>query len=359
MTGLFVTAADFMDRFASRTGPWFASLLIGLTVIFLASLTAAPTLTAESQIGIFSIQLAANPFDATPNPVAPRFLTPLLSWLLGLRGQGLIVLIGAICILLPTAGARWALAKGYSTLDALLAAGVIGLTLLTRTSLHYAGVPDVTTYVLVFGIWVWRARPRLATLCFFLALLNHERALFLLPWVAWLLWRGAGDDPHQRRTAMFGLLLAAVAWLALHLAILHYRDVEQSLGYYLQPMTADPLVNIRQAWPHQPLGLLSAFQWVWLLPIGYGWNLMRRNDRAGLLMLALPVLCACCQMLFAYDSSRLAALAFPCLLPALDAGLRDGGPTFRRRLLVILLLQAITPQVFTAMNIVEVFPTWL
>ncbi len=359
MTISLQTVTDLPDRLLSRLGPWPFSLVAGLLVTLVATLVAAPARMPESLMGILNVQLAADPFGTSPNAMAPRFLTPLLAWLLGLRGEGLLVLIAFCCVLLPAVAARWALRCGSGAYDALLTAGVPGLTLLTRTSLHHGGLTDVVTYLLIFGAWVGRARPGAAIGCFLLALLNHERALFLLPWLGWLLWREAGPAPGRRRVILLGIPLAVAIWLLAHQAILSHREVEHSLGYYLQPLLADPLVNLRLAWPWQPLGFLSAFQWLWLLPLWHARWLWREGNRADLLGLALLLVGVGGQFLFAYDSSRLAALAFPCLLPAVAAGLREGGAPFRRRLALVLLLQAITPQVFTAGHLVEILPGWL
>jgi len=353
------TTSGTWDRLASRMGPWPYSLAVGLLVLALAALAAQPGLRAESGIGAAVVALAADPFGTAPNPLAPRFLTPLLGWCLGLRGERVLILIAACCVLLPTVAARWALARGMGARSAALVAGALGLTLLTRTSLHYAGVPDVVTYLLVFGIWVWRARPWVASACFALALMNHERALFLLPWVMWLLWRESGASAAGRRAILVGLTAAIVLWGLTRFAILSHREVEHTVGYYWQPMLEDPLVHVRAAWPRQPLGFLSAFQWLWLPVVWCAWRLVRDGRHAELLGLGLPLFCAWLQMFFAYDSSRLAALAFPCLLPALEMGLSSTGGGWRRWLPAVLVLQIFTPQVFTAAYIVEVMPRWL
>jgi hypothetical protein len=353
------TAPAHLESLAGRLGPGWFSLLVGLVVALVASLAARPAFAPAGQMGILNAELAAAPFGPAPNAMAPRILTPLVSWLLGLRGDGLLILIAICCVLLPAAAARCALGAGHGAGGALLAGGTLGLTLLTRTSLHYGGVTDVVTYLLIFLAWMWRARPYPAAAFFLLALLNHERALFLVPWLWWLLGREAGGRPHGRRDALLGPLLAIGLWLPVRLLILSHREVEHTLGYYLSPLREDPLYYLRMAWPWQALGFLSAFQWVWLLPLVRIRKLWREQGCAGLVGLALPIVCAGGQMFFAYDSSRLAALAFPCLLPALRSGLREDDPFFRRWLGLVLLIQALTPQVFTAGHIVEVMRTWL
>ncbi len=353
-----------LERLAARLGPWWYSLLAGLLVALAAALAAAPALAPTGQAGAYTAQLAADPFGSAPNPLAPRFLTPLVSWLIGLRGERVLVLIALCCALLPAVAARWALAAGFGGGGALLAAGALGLTLVTRTSLHYGGYADVVTYLLLLLAWTRRERPAQASGLFLLALMSHERALFLLPWLWWSLWRevgraDAGAAARRRRLeALLGPLAAIAIWLPLRALAMSHREVEQTAGYYLQPLRADPLSYVKMAWPWQALGFLSAFQWLWLVPVTRARHVWRAQGRAGLIAMALPIVCAGAQMFFAYDSSRLAALAFPFLLPALQSGLGEGGPFFRRWLALVLLLQVITPQVFTAAHIVEVMPWW-
>ena len=359
-----------LERLLARLGPWGYSLLAGILVALVASLVAAPALRPVGQIGELNAQLAANPFGHEPNAMAARILTPLASWLLGLRGDRLLVLIAACCVILPAAVTRWGLASEFGAAGALLAGAALGLTLVVRTSLHYGGYADVVTYLLIFLAWTRRARPWQTSVLLLLALLSHERALFLLPWLLWEMWRAsraeAPNAPNapaavarRRWIVLVGPALAIVIWLAVRAAILSGREVEHTLGYYLRPLRADPLAYVHLAWPRQALGFASAFQWVWLLlPLSAG-RLRRERGRAALLAIGLPLAGAACQMLVAYDSSRLATLAFPCLLPALESGLREKRPAFRRGLALILLAQALTPQVFTAARIVEVMPGWI
>jgi len=334
-----------------RAAPWAWSLLCGLAAVLVTSLVCAPATGPQGPMGQANLDLAANPFAATANPMATRFLAPLLAWLLGLRGNGFLLLLAGICVLLPAAGARWALARGHGLTGAALAAGVLGLTLLTRVTWHYGGMTDALSYLLLFGAWALRARPRAVAALLLLALFTNERALFLWPFFAWLLARDAGHPP---RTTALTLLIPVLLWAPVYAAILSVREVEHTPAYYAAPLLADPLDAVRRAWPRQPLGFLSAFQWLWLLPLI---DVFRR--RTPWPALALPLLAAAAQMLIAYDSSRMAALAFPMLLPALDRGLTAGGLRFRRLLAALLVLQALTPQLYTAAHAVEIPRGWL
>lgn len=349
--------ANFLDRLAVRLGPWPFSLLVGLVAVLAASLVAEPALAPDTIMGQLNVELAADPFANTPNAMATRFLTPSAAWLLGLRGEGLLVLIAVMCVILPAAGARWALARSLGATGAFLTAGTLGLTLLTRTSWHHGGMTDVVTYLLVFAVWARRAQPRLVALFLVLALFNNERVIFLWPFFAWLLFQET--EPGRRRPVLLACFLPVILWLPVYLGIQASREVEHSLAYYLEPLLNDPLIYIRQAWPWQALGFLSAFQWLWFVPLWLAWRLGRSGSRQQWMALLLPLFCAGGQMFLAYDSSRLAALAFPCLLPALENGLRNGGPSFRRNLTIVLVLQAVTPQVFTAAHIIEIMPGWL
>jgi hypothetical protein len=123
---------------------------------------------------------------------------------------------------------------------------------------------------------------------------------------------------------------------------------EHDAESYLAPLLARPLRNLEEYGVARPVvGLASAFQWVWLVPAAWA-----------VAQLGLPLLAVGASMLLAYDWSRLAALAFPCLLPALAAALAPGQPRARWLLVAVVVLQVLTPQWFTAAHVVERMAAW-
>ncbi len=347
-----------LDSIATRH-PWPAAAVLGLAALVLGSLAVTPATAPLGELGAAFADLATSPLGEAPNPVPGRLLTPLMSWSIGLRGADMLATVLAACLLLPILVARYALARGLGLIGAGLFAAALATTLVVRTSLHCGCYPDVVTYLALFGVWAARRRPRLASLCWFLALLDHERALMLAPWVLFLLVdSGRRTDRRLSPWVWLGPLLAAVVWFGLHAWLESRRPAEHSVMSYLQPLLADPLHNLRPYRWRPLIGWGSALQWVWLVPLAWGLKLARqRHWRPLLIQVGLPILGASMAMLLAYDWSRMAVLAFPCLLPALEAGLADG-QGYRGRLAWILGAQALTPQVFTAWYIVEIMPAW-
>ena len=60
-----------------------------------------PARAPLGELGAAFVDLAASPLGEAPNPVPGRLLTPLVSWSLGLRGEGVLVTVLAVCLLLP------------------------------------------------------------------------------------------------------------------------------------------------------------------------------------------------------------------------------------------------------------------
>lgn len=347
-----------LDSLAVRR-PWPVAALLGLAALMLASLAVTPARAPLGELGAAYCELAASPLGEAPNPVPGRLLTPLVSWLVGLRGERMLATVLAACLLLPVLVARHALARGLGVVGAGLFAAALATTLVVRTSLHCGCYPDVVTYLGLFGVWVLRRRPGLAALCWFLALLDHERAVLMGPWVVALLVHAGGRSPGGRRVwAWLAPLLAVAAWFALHAWLESRRPAEHSVASYLQPLLADPLHNLRPYGIRPLIGWASALQWIWLVPLAWSVTLVRHRRWGPLVIeVGLPLAGAGVAMLVAYDWSRMAVLAFPCLLPALEAGLAGGG-AYRRRLGWLLAAQTVTPQVFTAWYIVEIMRSW-
>jgi len=344
---------------AAHRRAWLVSLLVGLAALAAGSLAVPPARPPLGALGAGYAALASAPFGHDANPAPARILTPLVSWLVGLRGDRVTVTVLIACCALPILAARWAVARGGGAAGAGLAAGCLTTTLVVRTSLHCGAYPDVVTYLGLFGVWAWRARPRLASACWLGALLDHERALALGPWVVATLWLAAADQPPRRRWAWLGPLLAGAIWLVVHAVLESRRPAELAAGSYLGPLLADPLHNLRPYGLRPLVGFYSALQWVWLVPFVWAVRVLRRRDwRTVGVGCGLPVLGAAAAMLVAYDWSRMATLAFPCLLPALADGLESGSARARRALAAVLVVQALWPQTFTAWFIVETMRAW-
>jgi hypothetical protein len=357
---------DAMSAGRSEQGrTWVLAVGLGLAGLAIGGAAVVPATAPHGDLGAAYAALAGSPLGRDPHPVPARILTPLASWLVGLRGEAVVWTVLGACLLLAVLVARWALDRGSGRVGALLAAGFVAATLVVRTSLHAGAYPDVVTYLGLFGVWVWRARPRLASLCWLLALLDHERAVLMGPWVVGLLVLESRGEPRRRRWAWLGPVLAAGCWLALHLWLVSRRPAELTALAYLAPLRGDPWHNLRGAGALPLFGFWTALQWVWLVPALWTVRELRQGRwRGAVVQVGLPLLGAALAMLLAYDWSRMAALAFPCLLPGLAWLLGEAGAGGSRRgvrlsLAGLLLLQALWPQAFTAAEVIEVWSGWL
>ncbi len=343
---------------------WGASVLIGAAALLAASLAVSPASAPRGDLGAAYAALAAAPLGLDAHPVPTRILTPLASWLVGLRGEAIVwtVLLG--CLALPVLAARRALGRGFGGGGALLCAGLLASTLVVRTSLHNGAYPDVITYLALCGVWARREHPRQASMLWLLAILDHERALLLGPWVAAALWLAAGGERRRRLWAWLGPSLAVGCWSVVYLWLISRRPAAYTALAYLEPLAVDPLHNLRGAGWLPLLGFWTALQWVWLVPAVWACGLLQRRRYRYLSVYAgLPLLAAALAMFLAYDWSRMATLAFPCLLPALSAAFRAGRPAASSRrlrvaLAILLAAQALWPQTFTAAGAVEVWRGW-
>jgi hypothetical protein len=189
---------DPRTRFAARATPWALALLLGALASLLASLTCTPGLDLTGDLGRAYAELARDPLATDPHPVPGRIFTATVSWLVGLRGADVVWTMLAACLLLPVLVARWALRRGHCPGEALLVATAVSATLVVRTTLHYGGYPDAVTHLGLLAVWLLRRRPAAVTIVWLLTLLDHERALLMLPW-ALVMVSGWGEDPGRPR----------------------------------------------------------------------------------------------------------------------------------------------------------------
>ena len=207
------------------------------------------------------VELASNPFYPPADNLFPhRILTPLLSFLIGLRGNGIMVtnlIIAAAFLLLVYRYFRKSI--GNPT-DALLGAGILAFSLPTLNSLFNSAYCDSLTYVLLFLQWQYRKKVIPFYLLLLLGLLNRESVLFMIPWMAFLRLQDRGLSWRARLLEIpvgFGIAVGLYAlfrlWSASHSSPLFSTD------YYLSPLLHDPFYWASQA-TEKWLGLFSVFK---------------------------------------------------------------------------------------------------
>ena len=293
------------------------TLIISALLLALAMLYVWPGSHAAF-LGKSFAELARNPFafDST-NPVAFRFLTPLISYALGLRGNLIIItnlLIGTALIGLVY---HWFRENTPRPGDAVFGALSITFSLVILTTLVSPGYCDLLTYLFVFLMWRYRERRVLFYLLFFLGLLNRESIAFLTPWFIFITlveykfaWRSAWD-------IIAGHLIVFAAYFFVRYAISLQFDVAYSTAYYLEPLAKDPFYWYRMTLPLHWMGVFSVFKLLWIFPALALISFYRRRQKLQLWSMALLFACAYSQLFLAYDTSRMMTLSFMIMIIAL------------------------------------------
>jgi len=336
-----------------RPGRAWAALLVGIALVWVAlqrvTLGLRPTFLGKDYA-----QLALDPFHpSADNPVGHRLLAPLVSWAMGLRGPYLLYMNLLATVVLLGAVYLWFRGRGHAPTWAVYGASIAALSMVALTTLHYGGYPDAFTYLLVFGAWLVRRHPAAAAALFLAAMLAHESALFLAPWLGIEIARATGGA-HRGWRAAAAVGAAVVAFSAARVALEAWHPgVSYTFRFYATPLLHDPLHWFRESAGSRGLGIAAAFDLYWLFPALAAARMWVRGHRADAVVLLMPVACALAQLVIAYDTTRMATLAFPSVLLGAEYLLRVDGWAARRWALPLALANFFLPQVNVAMGIVD------
>lgn len=339
-----------LDR-GSRIGTAFLfAIVLVLIALRRVSLGGYPT-----YLGKYYAMLATDPFHPAPdNPVGHRILAPLLSYLLGLRGPLILYTDLFVVLVLLAAAYLWFRGRAHTPAWAVMGASTLALSMVVLTTLRYGGYPDALLYLLVFGAWWARSRLWLSCVLFLLAMLAHESAAFLSPWLLWVLAGGGSKAPLGVLRAAGGIAATLIVFWGIHLWLERmHPSVAYTLGFYLRPLLADPLHWFRESAPHRWLGIAAAFNLYWVFPILAATRLALRGSKADAALLLLPIPCALAQLFVAYDVTRLTTLSFMSMLLGAEYLIRTNGFGARRWVLPLSLVNFFIPQVNVAMGVVD------
>lgn len=349
------TGAHLLDRpllALERRGLAVAAVGVGVSLLLLAMARVDVGLR-PTHLGKFYVLLAADPFTPDAgNPVAYRILTPLLSYLVGLRGIRLLITNWILAATLLAAAYAWFRRSGQAPRWSFLGASTLALSMVTLITVRYGGYCDSLTYLLVFLAWWARHRPGLASLLFFLALVNHESAVFLAPWLGFEIAAPPGGG-RRLGAAITGIAAALACFVVLRLLQARISPAtEYSFTYYLQPLLSDPLHWFRESGGHRLRGVFAAFNLYWVLPLWAASHAWLRGDRRAATSILLPIPCAFAQLLVAYDVTRMTTLAFMSVLLGTEYLLRTRAAGAWAWLLPLSVVNWFIPQVNVAMGVV-------
>lgn len=311
-------------RLGWATWPLLGALFLGLAAVYL------PPSLSPIYLGEHYAEQSRNPFAFSGrSPIGFRILTPAVAWLVGLRGELLIVANWVIAIAFLTAVGRHFRRTAKRPADALLAVAILASSTVTLGSVLWGYYCDSTTYLLVFGMWLMRGRLIFHAL-FLLGLLNHESVAFLAPWFVVLTLVERRPLAPALRVQALGFAVAFAIYFGFRAFVASRMYVGFDLEYYFAPLREGPLAVWRLTSGTQLLGFLSVFKALWLVPVAAAVLAVRRQQWESLASWLVLLACVWAQLLFAYDTTRIFTLAFPLMIVALDALYRTGDFGFRR-----------------------------
>lgn len=292
------------------------------------------------------------PYDITT--VGYRIMTPLIAFLLGLRGKPFIILNLVFAAINIGLIYYWFRSRLDRPGDALLAALTITFSCVILVTIFYAGFCDALTYLSIFLLWWFRSRPVYFYPIFMIGVLNHESVLFLIP--GFIFFKLVESDKRWKTLLElvigFGLVLSFYGWFR---GWIDSRvRIELGYKYYLKPLLDDPLVWVKRAFTHWPIGWFSVFKLLWIFPMAAAVSLWQRGDRNTVIGMLLFFGGAAAQLIIAYDTTRMLTLSYLVMIIALEHLLRTNAFEFRRWAPWIFLFNLLIPQLYTAAQIIEI-----
>lgn len=336
-------------RVERRLGTWGACVLFGLLLMVCAAVYCAPAVDLINH-GILYGEFSRDPFrESLTSPIRLRPLSPIVAYLLLLRGKAFMAFPLIAGVLFLAATIRVCLKHGLTRGESVGVAALLASTSPILFNLHFAGYVDTVSYLFIGLALVGIGSDLVVAACVGLALLNHDANLFVLPWLVFHAARQRqGWGRRARLLVALGLALLVV--FLVRTAIAHRAPVEWQPSFYLNLayLRENALLNVRGEW----LGTFMAFKLGWVIPLLAALDLALAKKRVDLFELALAVAAGIGTLLITSDSSRLPALAFPALV--LGAWrLRSVAiqpPRFTRALWLLVFVNLLVPQYYVGQS---------
>ena len=290
--------------------------------------------------------LAHYPFDfAGGNALQNRILTPLIAHYVGIRTAFMFIMfLNAICAFFAATAYVACRDEELPPQIAALAAAIFTFSSPVLFQIHYAGYTDITSYALVF-LAMLTARGRFLWALFLaLAMLNHERNLFVYPW--FLFYYFLRNDRRFLRTAYAGTLmvLSLVPWRLYVQMVASYKAPAFSVEHYLNLNFGGTFGSISA---HLYSGFFQTFKLMWALPAYAIIIHARRKNFAEIALYFMIVGSAFLNLFLATDTSRLLSISFPVIwLGFITLAKEWEAPTFYRRVALLFLLNLFVPQYY-------------
>ncbi len=290
--------------------------------------------------------LAQNPFDfARGHELQNRILTPLMAHYVGIRTPFMFMMfINMICAFFIATAYVACRHEELPPQIAALAAAIFAFSSPVFFQIHYAGYTDITSYALVFLAILTVRRRFLWALFLMLAMLNHERNIFVYPW--FIFYYFLRNDRRFLRTAWAGtmMVLSLVPWRLYVQMVASYKAPALSVDHYLDLNWWGTFGSISA---HLYTGFFQTFKLMWALPAYAIIIHARRKDFAEIALYCMIVGSAFIALFFATDTSRLLSISFPVIWLGFIALAKEwDAPTFYRRVALLFLLNLFVPQYY-------------
>jgi hypothetical protein len=200
----------------------------------------------------------------------------------------------------------------YTPLESINMAAFICFSCTIFIPVSAPGYTDSITYYFLFLSFIKVRKPYLSATLFGFALLNHESALFILP--ALILYSNYKNNKNlicfSRATLFYAVAL--LPYLAYRYYVSIHSAVEYNLSFYFSKETIRNGITLLL--PVFLPGLFFAFKLFWVFPVFTIIKGLISKAYALVSIILVIIICCICQLILAYDTTRLLCLIFPAIL---------------------------------------------
>ena len=306
---LILTISGFLIRLESRFGLLFSSFIIATLMLALAMIYVQPIFTVAFH-GIQFSALSENPFDlSTPNPLRYRILTPLIGYLLFLRGDCFFILPLLATWIFPAIIYYRYRRKNFEAIDAFFLTCFISFSCVLLLPLVAPAYTDIVTWLFIFLAFSFAEKTPLSALFFSFALLNHESSFVMLP--ALLLF-----SYYKNKHAIFKTLLLFFIACIPHLCYRWYvhinAETTYNVSFYLSK--GNIFFTMKKLVIFLPAAFFYCFKLWWIFPVYFTAWAGYQKKYIEFSILLLIITGGLSLVVIGYDYTRMLVIAFPAVL---------------------------------------------
>ena len=346
---LNIRSNSFIRAASQLVSRYLIGYLLGIFFLSIAHIYVTPAGGPISH-GAGYAWLAQNPFNfAQGHELQNRILTPIMAHYVGMSAPlQFIMFMNMICAFFIATAYVACRYEGLPPKIAALASAIFTFSSPVLFQIHYAGFTDITSYALVFLAILTVQGRFLWALFLALAILNHERNLFVYPW--FLFYYFLRNDRRFLRTAWAVILMVVslVPWRLYVQMVASYKAPAFSAEHYLSLNWWGTFGSISA---HLYTGFFQTFKLMWALPAYALMIHIRRKNLAEVVLYFMIVTSAFMTLFLGTDTSRYLSISFPVIwFGFLTLAKEWEAPTFYRRVPHLFLLNLFVPQYYVGQN---------